>query len=67
MVAVEALMLVQAHRAQGRADRSPAWGKDRARQEYLRTCCQTRFENSGANGAKSRIIVVGRACIDHLF
>jgi hypothetical protein len=35
MVAVEALMLVQAHRAQGRADRSPARGKDRTCQEYL--------------------------------
>jgi hypothetical protein len=29
-------------------------------------CCQTRFENSGANGAKTAIIAVGRVRIDHL-
>ena len=32
-----------------------------------RTCRQTRFENSGANGAKARIISSGRVRTRHLF
>jgi hypothetical protein len=30
-------------------------------------CPKTRSENSGANGAKTRTIAVGRVRIDHLF
>jgi hypothetical protein len=30
------------------------------------TCLKTRSENSGAKGARTRIIVVGRVRIDHL-
>jgi hypothetical protein len=29
-------------------------------------CCQTRLENSGAKGVKTRIISFGRVRIDHL-
>jgi hypothetical protein len=59
VVTVEALLMVQAHRAQGGTDGSST----RVRIAPIsRTWafCQTRFENSGANGAKSRIIAVGR-------
>ena len=31
------------------------------------TCCQSRLENNGANGANTRIISSGRVGIDHLF
>ena len=33
----------------------------------IRTCCQTRLENSGAKGPKTCIIVVGRVRIDPFF
>ncbi len=68
MVAMELFLLIHAHCAQGGADGSASRSEDGACYEHL-TCCQTLLENSGAKGAKARIIVAGRVriSIDHLF
>jgi hypothetical protein len=60
MVAMKAPLLIQAHRAQGGAYGSPPRSEDHACHEHLNVLPDTLFEKSGANGARSRIIVVGR-------
>jgi len=60
MIAAELPFLLQAHRSQGGGHGSLTGGEDRAYEQQLDMLCQTRLENSGAKGVKSRIIVVGR-------
>jgi hypothetical protein len=62
MVAMEALMLIQAPIARKveLSVRRPGGRMAPARSTWAFR--QRRLENSGANGAKSRIIVVGRVC-----
>jgi hypothetical protein len=59
MVAMEAFVSVQAHRAQGRADRSSAWARI-APISRTWAFCQTRLEKSGAKGANTCTILGGR-------
>ena len=56
---MEALLPTQTHRAQGGADGASVRGEDGSYQQDL-VFRQTLLEKSGANVAKSRIIVVGR-------
>ena len=63
MVAMEPLLTVEAHRAKGGDDGSPSGSEGYAPARSVWHDAQTLLENSGANGAKTRIIVVGRVRI----
>jgi hypothetical protein len=63
MVAMEGFLLIQTHRSQGRADGALSRSEDRTRDEHLDMRSKTRSEKSGAKGAKTRIIMVGRVGI----
>ena len=64
MVAMESLVLIQAHGAQSRAYGSTSRSEDSACYEHLNVLeWKTPFEKSGAKGSKSRIIVTGRVRI----
>jgi hypothetical protein len=67
VVAVEALLAVQVHCAQGGTYGPCARSEDRVNEEHLSVLCQTRLENSGTNGSKTRMIWVGRVRIAQLF
>jgi hypothetical protein len=60
MVALEALLLIQAHRAQSAAKGCASRSEDSACHEHLNMSPEALFEKSGANGAKARIICSGR-------
>jgi hypothetical protein len=60
MVALEALLLIQAHRAQSAAKGCASRSEDHACHEHLNMSPDALFEKSGANGAKARIICSGR-------
>ncbi len=67
VVATEAPFVLQAPRPQGGEAMVLFDGARIVPVSSSWTCCQTRLENNGANGASSRIISSGRVRIDHLF
>jgi hypothetical protein len=64
MVAMEPLVSVQAHRAQGTADGPASGSEDGACHEHSNVSEEAFREKSGAKGSESRImVVVGRVGI----
>ena len=59
---MEGFVLIQTHRSQGRADGTFSRSEDRTRDEHL-DMLEDALGKSGARGAKTRIIMVGRVRI----
>jgi hypothetical protein len=59
---MEGFVLIQTHRSQGRADGTFSRSEDRTRDEHL-DMLEDALGKSGAKGAKTRIIMVGRVGI----
>jgi hypothetical protein len=66
MVAAEPFLIVQAHRSEGGGYGSLAWGEDRTCEQQLNMLPDATGEQ-WREGARTRIIVVGRVRIDYLF